>query len=282
MIINHQPTLPSILAAGERTHQDLANTVWSAIFRSEKHLRLRKICHRDQLLKNRPERALRTLKSFPNFTPAFQNFVYEEARNEAEGILSDKDPPRSTFNLETIRKFSYTDQLAKLQASSPILVPCIRGSIYKNRGEESKQLSRKGFGGKNNDQDLDLQPAVVQSVTRIMRNRHPRSLTTLSCLNSMFLWTSRVSGHVFQFFNSLGDCYRYNSWSFVMCFKPSNITCNTNMSINIVELFTHTIVGRVNREIIMMQRLFNNFKIWKRVHTFLLIVDLAIILLVDC
>ena len=71
------PTLPSILTAGERTRQDLANTVWSAIFRSEKHLRLRKICHMDQLLKNRPERALRTLKSFPNFTPAFHNFVYE-------------------------------------------------------------------------------------------------------------------------------------------------------------------------------------------------------------
>lgn len=166
------------------------------------------IYFRDQLIKNRPERALRTMKSFPNFASAFHGFVQDEARKEAEGILSEKDPPCSAFTLDTVRKFSYKEQLAKLQRTTPLLVACITGSISKSKVSNSEQISRKGFGGSCRDQNIDLIPAIVQSVCRIMKNRHPYSLTTMASLNSLFLWTSRVSGHVFQLFNSLGDCYR--------------------------------------------------------------------------
>ena len=148
------------------------------------------------------------MKSFPNFTSAFHNFVLDEARREAQTI-SEKDPPRSAFTLETLRQFTYKDQLIKLQESSPLLVACVTGSISKDKVDTAEEVYRKGLGGRNADQSIDLVPAVVQSVTRILKNRHPRSLSTVSCLNSLFLWTSRVSGHVFQFLNSLGDCYKY-------------------------------------------------------------------------
>ena len=166
------------------------------------------INYRDQLVKNRPERALRTMKSLPNFASAFHRFVQDEAHKEAEGILTEKDPPRSAFTLDTLRKFSYKEQLAKLQRTSPLLVACVTGSISRTKVSNLEQISRKGFGGSNQDQNVDLVPAIVQSVGRIIKNRHPYSLTTLASLNSMFLWTSRVSSHVFQLLNSLGDCYR--------------------------------------------------------------------------
>ena len=166
---------------------------------------------RDQLLRNRPDRALRTMKSFPKFAPAFHDFVHEEARKESECIKSDRDPPRTSFTLDTLRKFSYKEQLTKLQRSSPLLVACVAGSISKEKTSTLEDISRKGFGGKNRDQNIDLVPALVQSVVRILKNRHPFSLSTMACLNSLFLWTNRVSGHVFQLFNSLGDCYRYET-----------------------------------------------------------------------
>ena len=151
---------------------------------------------------------MRTLKALPSFDKAFHNFVQEEAHKESEGILSDKDPARKDFTLNSLRKFSYKEQLAKLQKSSPLLVACITGSISKTKVKTSEDLTRKGFGGQNRDKNIDLTPAVVQTVSRILKNKHPYSLTLMASLNSLFLWTCRVSGHVFQLLNSLGDCYR--------------------------------------------------------------------------
>ena len=163
---------------------------------------------RDQIIKNRPERVLRTLKALPNFNSAFYRFVQEEAHRESEGILLDKDPARKDFTLDSLRKFTYREQLNKLQTASPLLVACVTGAIAKTKVKTSEDLTRKGFGGPNRDQKIDLTPAIVQTVSRIMKNKHPYSLTLMASLNSLFLWTCRVSGHVFQLFNSLGDCYR--------------------------------------------------------------------------
>ena len=145
----------------------------------------------------------------PGFTPAFHGFVQEEAHKESEAILTDKDPARKDFTLASLRKFTYKEQLSKLQRTSPLLVACVTGSISKTRVKSSGDLTRKGFGGQNREQKIDLTPAVVQTVSRIMKNKHPNSLTLMASLNSLFLWTCRVSGHVFQLLNSLGDCYRY-------------------------------------------------------------------------
>ena len=153
------------------------------------------------------------MKSLSNFTAAFHGFVQDEAHREAEGILSEKDPARKDFDLDSLRKFSYKEQLTKLQRTSPLLVACVMGTISKSNVKSFEDLTRKGFGGPNRDQNIDLIPAVVQSVSRIVKNRHPYSLSLMSSLNSLFLWTCRVSGHVFHLFNSLGDCYRYiASW----------------------------------------------------------------------
>ena len=169
---------------------------------------IKSLNYRDQIIKNRPERALRTMKSLPNFTAAFHNFVQDEAHKEAEGILTEKDPSRKNFTLDSLRKFTYKEQLTKLQRTSPLLVACVTGSISKSKVTSSGDMTRKGFGGSNRDQNIDLTPAVVQSVARIVKNCHPYSLSLMACLNSLFLWTNRVSGHVFHLLNSLGDCYR--------------------------------------------------------------------------
>ena len=91
---------------------------------------------------------------------------------------------------------------------NPLLVASVIGSIRKMKIRSEEDLTRKGFGGANRSQDIDLSPAVVQSVSRIVKNCHPSSLSILPCMNSIFLWTCRASGHIFQLLNALGDCYR--------------------------------------------------------------------------
>ena len=83
------------------------------------------------------------------------------------------------------------------------------GSIRKLKVRTDEDLKRKGFGGSNRTEEIDLVPVIVQSVSRIIKNCHPLSLTVLPSINSLFLWTSRAIGKVFKYFNLLGDCYRY-------------------------------------------------------------------------
>ena len=161
-------------------------------------------------MKNMPERALRSMRTLPGFNSALVHFVQDEAYREADGILAEKDAPRKEFNIENLQNFTYKEQLGKLQRTNPLLVACVMGSIRKIKIKTVDDLRRKGFGGADTAQDIDLIPAVVQSVSRIVKNCHPRSISTIPAINSLFLWTSRVSGHVFELFNYLGDCYRYS------------------------------------------------------------------------
>ena len=169
------------------------------------------VLFRDQLLRNRVLRALRTMKNFSSFDTDLQSFVLEEAKREADTVLSEKDLPRAVFNLENIRKFSYKSELDKFQKTNPLLLAAIIGTISKQKVTKYSDISRKGFGGPNSSIDIDLVPSVVQTVSRILKNRHPRSLSTIPCLNSLYLWSNRVPGHIFHFYNSLGDSYRLDS-----------------------------------------------------------------------
>ena len=169
--------------------------------------------YRKQILNRRPYTALRTMKSLPNFSSDLVAFVQEESRLQAEAVVDEKDPSRTTFSLDTLRKFSYKEQLHKLQRTNPLLVASIVGTLSKSRGAEPGEVSRKGFGGANRDEDVDLIPCTVQSISRIIRNRHPASVSILPCMNSLYLWTNRVPGQLFNWFNSLGDSFR---WRFVL------------------------------------------------------------------
>ena len=153
------------------------------------------------------------MKSLPNFSSDLVAFVQEESRLQAEAVVDEKDPSRTTFSLDTLRKFSYKEQLHKLQRTNPLLVASIVGTLSKSRGAEPGEVSRKGFGGANRDEDVDLIPCTVQSISRIIRNRHPASVSILPCMNSLYLWTNRVPGQLFNWFNSLGDSFR---WRFVL------------------------------------------------------------------
>ena len=149
------------------------------------------------------------MKSFSGFAPAFLSFVQEESRLQADVVLEEKDPPRSSFTLENLRKFSYKEQLQKFQRTNPLLLASIMGTLSKTKGAKYGEVSRKGFGGLNRSEDIDLVPTVVQSISRILKNRHPYSVSVLPCLNSLYFWANRVPGHLFHLFNSQGDSYRY-------------------------------------------------------------------------
>ena len=61
------------------------------------------------------------MKDLAEFPTEFLAFVHEEARKEAQGIVKEKDLPRSSFSLNDLRDFSYKDQLLKFQRTNPIL-----------------------------------------------------------------------------------------------------------------------------------------------------------------
>ena len=164
--------------------------------------------HRNQLLNNRPDRALRCMKSLSSFQPALISFVQEESRQQADNILVEKDLPRSSFSLQTLGDFSYKQQLDKFQRTNPLLLASIVGTLSKSRGTKCEDASRKGFGGPNRTENIDLAPSICQSMSRIIKNRHPYSISILPCLNSLYLWANRVPGQLFHLFNSIGDSYR--------------------------------------------------------------------------
>ena len=150
------------------------------------------------------------MKSISNFPSAFQYFVQEEARQEAQNTVTDKDPSRSSFTLKSLTDFSYSDQLQKFQNTNPILLASIVGTLSKTKGANYEDISRKGFGGPNRSENVDLIPSVVQTISRVLKNRHPLSVSLLPCMNSLNLWANHVPGHLFHFYNAIGDSYRYN------------------------------------------------------------------------
>ena len=91
--------------------------------------------------------ALKAMRPLPGFDSALVTFVQDQAFQEADGILAEKDIPVKEINLNTLRKFSYKEQLLKLQRTNPLLVACIMGSIRKLKIRSDEDLTRKGFGG---------------------------------------------------------------------------------------------------------------------------------------
>ena len=53
------------------------------------------------------------MTGLPDFHGAFVKFVQDEAYKEGSNILLDKDIPRKEFNMNSLRSFTYKDQLGK-------------------------------------------------------------------------------------------------------------------------------------------------------------------------
>ena len=163
----------------------------------------------EQLKKYRTGRALRCMKNLPNFSKDFRDFIREECRLEGDLILKDKDPPISSFNLESLRSFDYNHELEKMESICPLLVASISGSISAASKEiPAASLTRKGFGGSRRGEDISLVPAIVQCASLIMRNRHPNSISTVPCVNSINNWLAHVPFKYFFLQNSLGASFR--------------------------------------------------------------------------
>ena len=126
------------------------------------------------------------MSKLPGVHDELCDFVFEESRIEADNILQNKDPPTNSFNLDTLEKFSYKEQFNRFKNITPLLLACILGTLSKSKGEIPSEISRKSFGGQNKGEELDLIPTVVQFVSRILLNRHPRCVSIIPCLNSLF------------------------------------------------------------------------------------------------
>ena len=148
------------------------------------------------------------MKSLASFPLALTNFVQEESRQQADNILNDKDLPRTSFSLQDLDTFSYKDLLKKFNRTNPLLVSSIVGTLSKTKNSKAEEISRKGFGGPNRAENVDLTPTVCQTVSRILKNRHPYSISTLPSMNSLYLWANRVPGQLYHLYNGLGDCFR--------------------------------------------------------------------------
>ena len=162
-----------------------------------------------KLTRYRTGHALREMKELPNFDKDFLQFVREECRLEADQILKNKDPPPSSFNLESLKSFDYFKELSKMEAVSPILVASISGAISASKDKPTASLTRKGFGGSRKDDDISLVPSIVQAASLIMRNRHPNSISTVPCINSINNWLQHVPHKYFFLQNALGFSFRY-------------------------------------------------------------------------
>ena len=124
------------------------------------------------------------MKSLPNFASALVDFVHEETRQEAQGILQDKDAARTSLTIQDVKDFDYNDQFRKFQKTNPILVASILGTLSRVKGEKPENISRKGFGGARSGEGIDLIPAVVQTVSRVLKALEISFLTSLVELSS--------------------------------------------------------------------------------------------------
>ena len=148
------------------------------------------------------------MKKLPNFDREFNKFVRDESRRQADNILKSKDPALKEFNLNSLKDFDYINELQRFESLMPTLMASISGSISGSR-DSLKNLSRKGFGGSRQSEDVSLVPAMVQTAACILRNRHPNSISTVPCMNSLNNYLNHVTKQFFFMTNSLGQSYRY-------------------------------------------------------------------------
>ena len=165
-------------------------------------------CFSEQLSKYRTLRALKTMKDLPGFSKDFSKFVRDECRSEADLILNDKDPPLKDVDMDRLKNFSYTSSLAKLEKVAPTLIASIAGSISDSKCDDIKILSGKGFGGRRKAESISLVPAIVQTDSAILKNRHPNSISTVPAVNSLDNWSNHITRRYFYLSNSLGTLYR--------------------------------------------------------------------------
>ena len=167
----------------------------------------------DQLSRYRVSRALKTMQQLPNFDRDFNDMVREKSRKQADNVLKMKDPPISEFNRMSIQNFDYEDELHKYEQLVPTLISSIAGTISSSKDENIENLSRKGFGGSRQSEDVSLVPAIVQTSSCLLRNRHPNSVTKVACMNSINNYLNHVTKQNFHLANSLGLSFRYVTYN---------------------------------------------------------------------
>ena len=150
----------------------------------------------DQLRKYRTIRALKTMQELPGFSKDFRQFVRDVCRAEADLVLCDKDPPLREFTMDTLKSFSYETSLAKLETIAPTLMASLAGSISDSK-DDLVSLSRFGFGGSRRGEPVSLVPALVQTASAILHNRHPSCISTVPAVNSLNNLTNQITRRYF-------------------------------------------------------------------------------------
>ena len=147
------------------------------------------------------------MKQLPNFERDFNKFVRDESCRQADNVLKSKDPPVSDFDMAALVNFSYEEEFQKLETRVPTLMASIVGTISASK-EDPLSLSRKGFGGSRRSEDISLVPAMVQTASCILRNRHPNSISTVPCINSVNNYLNHLTKQYFFMTNALGQSFR--------------------------------------------------------------------------
>ena len=147
------------------------------------------------------------MKNLPNFERDFNQFVREESCRQADNVLRSKDPAVSDFDMNALDKFNYEDEFHKLENRVPTLMASIAGTISSSKAEPIS-LTRKGFGGSRRSEDISLVPAMVQTASCILRNRHPNSISTVQCVNSINNYLNHLTKQYFYMANTLGQSFR--------------------------------------------------------------------------
>ena len=158
-----------------------------------------------QLEKYRIDRALKSMKVLPNFGREFNKFVRNESRRQADNILHDKDP-LGNFTMSSLDDFSYENEFRLLEKRVPTLIASISGTISASKADPVN-LCRKGFGGSRRSDDISLVPVMVQTAACILRNRHPNSISSVACVNSINNYLCHVTKQYFYMTNLLGLSY---------------------------------------------------------------------------
>jgi len=162
---------------------------------------------RDLLRHRRPGRALKEMEFLPNFDRELQEFIYKKIQKEAETVKLEKETCVADFCRENLSSFSYETYHDKLLDTTPLLSAAITGAVSNLPFSEIKNPNRKGFGGSRQDEAISLKPVICQTASRLLHNKHPRSVSEIQCLNSVLNTIQHLPVKSVCLANGLGDCF---------------------------------------------------------------------------
>ena len=148
------------------------------------------------------------MESLQNFSKELQKYIFKRSQSEANSVKLYKDVSVTNFSSHDVNEFSYDAYHSSAMDRYPILMASVTGAVCNQSYDEIHNPTRKGFGGSRSSEDISLKPVICQTVSRMLHNKHPRSVTSLQCMNSALNMVHHVPGRALVSSNALGDSFR--------------------------------------------------------------------------